>query len=378
MRIALLADRSDIHTVRWVNGLAQRGHSIHLLTMQSGGDPIHHNVTLYQLRYSSPYGYYANALQLRWKLSQIQPDLFHAHFASGYGTLGRLGGVRPYLLSVWGRDVYEFPYRSYLHKKVLLRNLNAADHLCSTSHAMAKQTKLLDGDLDSISITPFGVNSNTFCPKGTQKNMGWVHDSEALTVIGTVKKLDTKYGIDVLIRSFAQLCERLKKERPKQVESLRLVIVGDGPLREELDKLSRDCGIEKQTTFVGAVPHAEVPAYLRSFDIYAALSRSNSESFGVAIIEASACGLPVVVTDVGGLPEVVRDKKTGFVVPHEDAEAAATALSRLVQNPCLRKSMGKAGRDYVIENYEWSACLERMEMIYQDLVRGDGRSLPIQ
>jgi glycosyltransferase involved in cell wall biosynthesis len=93
-------------------------------------------------------------------------------------------------------------------------------------------------------------------------------------------------------------------------------------------------------------------------DIYVALSRQ--ESFGVAVIEAGAAGRPVVVSNVGGLPEVVRDGETGFIVPPNDPDAAADALERLVRDQLLRRQMGEAGAQHVAKNYSWDASVQTM------------------
>ena len=104
-------------------------------------------------------------------------------------------------------------------------------------------------------------------------------------------------------------------------------------------------------------------------DIYVALSRLDSESFGVAILEASSCELPVVVSSVGGLPEVVEDQKTGFIVPKEDAEAGASAILKLTQDSSLRKQMGREGRKIVLKKYKWSDNVTHMEQVYQQVIK---------
>ena len=104
-----------------------------------------------------------------------------------------------------------------------------------------------------------------------------------------------------------------------------------------------------------------MPAWLNRLDIYAAPSRLDSESFGVAVIEASACALPVVVSDVGGLPEVVRDGETGLIVPRDDVPALQAALKRLVLDAALRERLGQGGRAHVEREYEWGHCVDLME-----------------
>ena len=109
LKIALLAGISSIHTTRWANALAERGYDIHLLTQHRGGDVVSANVKLHYLPFQGNKGYFLNVPFLRVLLRKLKPDLLHTHYASGYGTLGRLSGFHPYLLSVWGSEVCDFP-----------------------------------------------------------------------------------------------------------------------------------------------------------------------------------------------------------------------------------------------------------------------------
>jgi len=180
--------------------------------------------------------------------------------------------------------------------------------------------------------------------------------------VGTVKALEPPYGVDILIRSFAIVAKKYHG-----FKRLRLVIAGDGALRKELEREARALGIDSQVSFLGAIPYLKVPDLLATFSIFCALSLS--ESFGVAVLEASACQVPVVVTNVGGLPEVVQDKVTGLIVAPRDIEAAAGAISLLIDNPDLRRSFGSAGRKFVMENYEWSENAKRMEEVYKSVLK---------
>jgi glycosyltransferase involved in cell wall biosynthesis len=362
MKVALLAIRSSIHTVRWANSLAERGYDVTVISSQEGGDPLHPDVREHTLSIPAPFGYFLNVFELRALLRRLQPDLLHAHFASGYGTLGNLSGYHPYLLSVWGSDVYEFPTRSPIHRWLLQSNLRAADHVCSTSEVMVEQTRSVCEGLGPISVTPFGVDVETFAPEPEDE------DAQRVIRVGTVKTLAEKYGIDVLIDAAAKVRDALQESGDAEAKRLRLLIVGGGPQEREMKQRVRDRGLEEMTTFTGQVPHHDVPQYLNQLDVYVAASREDSESFGVAILEASACGCPVVVSNVGGLPEVVDDGRTGLVVRREDPAATAEAILRLVRDSELRASMGEAGRSWVQNRYSWDVCVDRMEAVYQTMV----------
>ena len=105
------------------------------------------------------------------------------------------------------------------------------------------------------------------------------------------------------------------------------------------------------------------------------MSASESESFGVAVIEAEACRIPVVVSDIGGLPEVVQDNVTGFIVPPKNPEATAEAIEKLILDENLRNKMGVAGREFVLKNYEWSKNAKIMENLYKTIIRAKSKKL---
>lgn len=352
MKIAFLAGYNSIHTVRWVNEMASRGHEVHLLTMHPGSEELKSGVRVYMLPYKPPFGYYLNTFKVRRILQAIKPDILHTHYASGYGTLARLSGFHPNLLSVWGSDVFDFPYESKFKMNLLIKNLRAADRIASTSYVMKKQVERLYKPEKEIAVTPFGVDCDLFKPVEAKKGGRKIR-------IGTVKRMAPKYGISTLIEAFALV--------KKEVKDVELVLVGGGPQEEELKLLAKELDVADDVRFIGAVPHKDVPKWLNSFDIYAALK--DSESFGVAVIEASACGVPVIVSDAGGLPEVVADGVTGYIVPRKNPQAAAEKIVKLILDEKARKSMGQAGREFVLRNYEWKENADRMERLYWEIVR---------
>ena len=360
MKVAFLAGQNSIHTVRWANAMVEKVSELHLLTMHQPSDPIDSRVKIYNLPHKGLKGYFLNTNQVQKILAEIQPDLLHVHYASGYGTLGRLSKFHPLLLSVWGSDVYDFPATSFLHRALVATNLRQADWVASTSEVMAQQTESLCPDITHLSITPFGIDIEKFRPQPKQ-------DENYLT-IGTVKKLAPKYGIDILIKAFAQARKTAISQSPDLEQKLRLTIVGDGNQRDELESLAQQLKIDHVTNFVGAVLHEQVPDYLNQMDIYVAASRLDSESFGVAVLEASACELPVVVSDAGGLPEVVQDQVTGYIAPKENVAATADAIVKLIQSKSDRQRLGAAGRKLVLERYVWQENVDLMRSTYDQIL----------
>ena len=139
-------------------------------------------------------------------------------------------------------------------------------------------------------------------------------------------------------------------------------------MAEELQEMVTRLGLLERVRFVGYVPHAQMPVFLESTDIFAVPS-SASESFGVAALEASAMEVPVVATRSGGVPEVVVDGTTGILVKPRDASALAEALGALVEGAALRVQMGQAGRRDVLSRYRWEKNAARMAGLYEDLLQ---------
>lgn len=362
MQALLLSAGSSIHTARWVNGLSRAGVRIVLATQHPVRHVLDPKVDVFECPYRGSIGYPLMVPWLRRVARAIRPDILNAHFASGYGTTGALINQHPYLLSVWGSDVFSFPERSPFHRWLVRRNLLAADGVASTSRYMADQVRSIAPQIGEIAVTPFGVDIGMFVrvpdlePVGTDR-----------LVIGTVKSMEVTYGIDTLIEAFARLRERLVTGRHPLADRIALRLVGAGSQMSALQLLAARLGLVDVIEFVGHVPHSAVPGELAKLDIYVALSRR--ESFGVAVLEAGAAGRPVVVSDAGGLAEVVRDGITGIVVPRENPVAAAKALFTLVSDPEVRASMGQAARRHVRERYAWEQCVERMLALYENTVR---------
>ena len=140
---------------------------------------------------------------------------------------------------------------------------------------------------------------------------------------------------------------------------LKAVLIGEGPLREELLAYARSLGVEAQVVFAGA--HADVATLLPALDVFALPSRT--EGLSIALLEACAAGLPIVATAVGGNPEIISDGVTGRLIANEDAEALCSVLDGLLADPAERERLGAGARDWVKEN----GSVESMQQNYSAL-----------
>ena len=360
MNIAFLAPANSIHTVRWANALSERGCHITVITMhEPEKNSFHSEIRIEMLPFKAPFGYYLNGFAARKLIKRLKPDLLHSHYATGYGTLSRFVQFHPTLLSVWGSDVFEFPYQSDSKRKILIKNLKAADFIASTSLAMKQQTEKFHKPAEEIAITPFGIDLTVFRPEKDSNK-----DEDSLT-IGMIKTMEKHYGPQYLLEAISILLKKLADENSSFVNKINVLMVGRGSQIGELESLASNLGIRDAVTFTGEIAHAMVPEYLNKLDIYCA--PSEMESFGVAVIEASACEIPVIVSNVGGLPEVVIDNETGYIVKPKSPEEIAEKLYVLVNDPELRKNLGESGRRFVKTNYDWENNVSTMMDIYKEI-----------
>jgi glycosyltransferase involved in cell wall biosynthesis len=179
---------------------------------------------------------------------------------------------------------------------------------------------------------------------------------EGTPVVGTVGRLAAVKRQDVLIRAFAEL-------RPRY-PTARLLLVGDGPERGKLEALTRDLRLAGAVLFAGQRSRPE-PFY-RLMSAFALTS--SSEGMPVSLLEAWAAGVPAVCTAVGGLPEMIAERKTGFLVPPNDPAAVADSLDRILSNPPLAAAVGGAGRNEVRARYSRAATFRKYVDLYQSLL----------
>lgn len=148
---------------------------------------------------------------------------------------------------------------------------------------------------------------------------------------------------------------------------VRFTIIGDGPERQRVLYTIQDLGLEKEVQLVGSVPPAHVRDLLQQADIF--LLSSLSEGISNAVLEAMACGLPVVTTDCGGMREAVTDGIEGFTVPVRDPETMAAALAKLARDPELRSRMGRAARDRILKQFTLAQQTAAFIELYQSLMK---------
>ena len=200
-------------------------------------------------------------------------------------------------------------------------------------------------------IVPNGIDVSAFeAPKPRPRDMAL--DQPHVLYVG---RLEPRKGVDVLIRAMPLVRARIKEAR--------LVIVGDGPDRDTLTALAQS--VDAGATFVGRVDDEALPAYMQASDIVCSPALGG-ESFGIVLLEAMACGTPVVASRIEGYVEMLGDGDAAVLVPPRDPDALAAALAALLGDESHRRALSAQGASKARE-YDWPAVAARLERVYESL-----------
>lgn len=175
------------------------------------------------------------------------------------------------------------------------------------------------------------------------------------------RNFEAHYDVACVLRAFSLIQEKCP--------SAELMVAGDGPLRRRIHALQEELGLRK-VEFLGRVEHDRMPELYDRTDIY--LNSPYIDNMPNSILEAYASGLPVVTSDAGGIPYIVRDQETGLVVPTRDHEALAAAALRLLSEPELARSLAASARREVEEHYSWEQVQDQWLALYRELAGHDG------
>lgn len=210
-----------------------------------------------------------------------------------------------------------------------------------------------------VRVIPNGVELSRFgqalSPAHRSKLRMRMRAKEDEHLLMTVSRLVPKNGVDIAIEALTLLPERV-----------RLAVIGEGPERAYLEQLAVMRGVAERVVFIGEIQNAELHHYLAAADSFVRASRSEGQ--GISFIEAMASGLPTIGTDVGGIPDFLHDGETGFLIKPESAEAVASAVRRIIEQPIEANRIAEGGKRLAVERYGWDRIAEEMRTLIRELL----------
>ena len=352
-RIVYFADASNIHTRRWVSHFARKGYEAHVFSFQEGEIP---NATVHFIdaghvgHEGGNWRYLLHLPTLRRQLHCLQPALLHAHYLTSYGLLGALSAYRPLILTAWGSDVLVTPRRLWVYRVLLRFTLARADLVTSDAEVMSQKIVSYGLPVNRLLTIPLGVDSRLFYAEGRD----WPTCGSRL--------INTRFLVPN--SNLETVLAALGKAR-HLVESLSLTVAGDGPERPRLEAQARQLGVDTMVDWRGSVSHGDLPGLLREADLYLALTLSDSTS--VSLLEAMACGVFPIVSDLPANREWIEHGLNGLLLPPDGTRALAAAIVQVARDPTMRKRAAQHNIGLINERGNWEKSMNRVEKFYKEL-----------
>ena len=344
--------------------LMKRGHEVTVVTSDIPDRPkkeIIHGIKV--MRTKPLFSIFKTPIMPNYKelLSTVDADIIHAHgtipnvsdVAIFYAAKNNIPSVLTYHFdgnadSIIGSFFGEF-YNRFINRKVVSK----ADKIIATSKSYAETSMVLNDFLGKIEIIPNGVDLNRFNPEIEVGNIREKYNLPNGNIVLYVGRFVKYKGVEYLIRAM------------KYVEHGTLVIAGKGKLERRLKQKSEMKKL-KNVKFLGYVPDEDLPKLYRVSDVYVLPSITRGENFGISALEAMACGIPVIASDLPGVNWLVRDY-CGMKVKPKDVLGLAEKINELLSNDALRSEIGKNARKNA-EEYNWEDISKKVMDVYEEVL----------
>jgi len=294
---------------------------------------------------------------------KTSPQLIHAHWAIPQGFVASLikNILRiPLVTSIHGSDIFIF-------KKGSLRSL--ITYTTKSSNIVTLNSSASFNALSSIDIVskkeiiPMGIDTRRFSPdkKNHALKVELHIDGPFFLAIGRLVELK---GFNFIIDAMKDIIQ--------DYLNAKLVIIGDGPERKNLENQAKKLNIQNNVLFLGNLQNSELPKYYATADIFIGPSITTrdgaTEAFGIVFIEALSSGTPVISTDVGGIPDIIKDNVTGIVVPQKDSKSIYLAVKKILSDSDLRKRLGQNGLQITADKFSWEKIAKRFINLYNKII----------
>jgi len=339
---------------------ANRGHEVHFITYERPvalGDLDHENVHVHKVNVSEYplFRYPPYTVALASEMAKVSKenglDLIHAHYAIPHSTaalLNREMTGTPYAVTLHGSDVTILG-RDPSYRLANSHSVNSADAVTAVSKFMEKEARERIGIDVPITVIPNFVDTDRYSPATVQRCFGGF----VITHISNFRPVKR-------IQDLVQAMRIVADEDPTAL----LVLIGDGPERPRIESLVEELDLRPNVVLTGF--RDDVERLLKGSDVLA-LS-SETESAPLTILEGMSCGIPVIATNVGGIPELVEDGVSGYLVPFKSPEAIADRILRINSDPDLKSRLGETARRIVLERYGVEKVLSQYIEVYEGML----------
>jgi glycosyltransferase involved in cell wall biosynthesis len=346
----LLGDARQVHLRRWASYFAEHGYDVLTVSLEPGDDfPTAFRRIRVSHALPDAVRYPLAALAVRRIARAFRPDVVSAHFVPNYGTIAALVCKEPWVLSAWGSDVMTDPGKSAFHHWRVGVVLRRAAWVTSDASVMTERIRDFGVPADRILTFPYGVDVRAFHPSGAAPSGG--------PRVVTNRKLEPVYSVETVVDAFAAVREALP--------DATLTVAGDGGRRTVLQERAQASPAAGAITFVGAVEHARMPALLTSHHVYVSAARSDTTS--VSLLEAMACGLFPVASDIPANREWIVDGENGRLVAPGEATKLAVAIIDSWRDAELRERARRINLTAIERRARWEDTMRPARELFDEL-----------
>jgi glycosyltransferase involved in cell wall biosynthesis len=304
---------------------------------------------------------------VRRVVRQIKPDVVHAGPVQLGAFMAALAGCKPLVTMSWGSDLLKDADRSWLYRWLTRFTLSRSTVLVGDCQAVRRKAESLGLSPGRVFLFPWGVDLSHFSPAGgstelsssahpidLRSRLGW----QDAFVLLSLRSWEPIYGVDVVVRAFAMCAQ--------EMPDLRLVLLGGGSQASWIQSFLQQHALHSQVYLGGQVNQLDLPAIYRAADLY--LSASHSDGSSVSLMEALACGKPVLVSDIPGNREWISQGVEGWLFPDGDTSSLAEGIRRASRQRRELSLMGQAARRLAEKRADWRKNFQVLLQAYQSAV----------
>lgn len=347
------------HDHRFLSALSQSEHRVYYVRLQRGprqmeSRPVPENIEIVPWAGGQkPFAWRdlpRLALDFRRLTQKIQPDLIHAGPIQSCAFIAVLSGFRPILTMSWGFDLMKDVQRGQWWQFVTRYTLRRSIFFTSDANVTREMAARYGMNPERAVVFPWGVDLTQFTPKA------WAAEKPSnRLILFCNRSWEANYGVDVLARAFVKVAQ----QRPE----VTLLLPGGGSLGGQLRQIFINGGVEERVSLPGYINNADLPRFYHMADLY--ISPSHVDGSSVSLMEALACGLPCLVSDIPANKEWVREGYNGWLFPDGDADAlAAKILQALAERETLPK-IGQNARATAEEKANWPKNIQKLLETYR-------------
>jgi glycosyltransferase involved in cell wall biosynthesis len=368
LRLAFLGNPNSIHLRRWVSFFARRGHHVTLLVadgtaVEPGLPPsiAIERFAGFKVRSAFPPASLLRARgAIRRAVKRIEPDVLDAHFLTINGWHAWMSGFHPYVTTLWGSDVFVAPKRSRVVARMARITLRSADMVFVDADDLRRGALALGAPPSRTETIQFGVDLQQFAPGPDPVALRARLGLKGKRVVFSPRAITPLYRQGIVVEALAQL--------PPDVVVLMSRSAAQADELEAIENKARTLGVSNRLVMVPEIAHSDMADFYRLGDVVVSVPASDSTS--VSVLEALACGRPVVASDLPSIREWLWDLDSAALVPVDDPAATAAALIRaLALSPKARADVGARGRSIVAERGDQDRSLGHVEAFYRGLAR---------